>query len=144
MSRAPLADATAKSPGASATVVCASAHRDTAGASPAGASAHHLAADATLALATPPRPERSRDTRGRASARRRAPPRPSIRALAHPAPPRANLAPPSGDCAPPPATLVGENDLARRVRPSARRSGVTADDEGSDDAPEPKGDAPIV
>lgn len=44
-------------------------------------------------------------------------------------------------------TLVGENDLARRVRPSARRPGVTASDEGSDDAPDgaapdPKGDAP--
>jgi len=42
-------------------------------------------------------------------------------------------------------TLVGENDLARRVRPSVRRPGVTASDEGSDgDAPEPKGDAPIA
>jgi len=43
-------------------------------------------------------------------------------------------------------TLVGKNDLAERVRPSARRPGVTASDEGNDDAtdgaPDPKGDAP--
>lgn len=46
-------------------------------------------------------------------------------------------------------TLVGENDLAQRVRPSARRPGVTASDEASDDttdgdAPEPKDDAPVA
>ncbi|MFO0604996.1 MAG: hypothetical protein U0324_17570 [Polyangiales bacterium] len=42
-------------------------------------------------------------------------------------------------------TLVGENDLARRLRPSARRPGVTADDEsddGEDPPAGPKDDAP--